>query len=51
VPMAPEELVTWLQETTRGLGAQADHPANGSPTGGPAEAPLPESARPATRGQ
>jgi diguanylate cyclase len=51
VPMAPEELVTWLQETTRGLGAQADHPANGSPTEEPAEAPLSESARPATRGQ
>jgi diguanylate cyclase (GGDEF)-like protein len=51
MPMAPEELVAWLQETTRGLGAQADHPANGSPPHELAPGSLPESARPATQGQ
>jgi diguanylate cyclase (GGDEF)-like protein len=50
-PLAPEPLVVWLQETTRGLGAPADHPANGSPTEEPSASPLSESARPATRHQ
>jgi diguanylate cyclase (GGDEF)-like protein len=50
-PMAPEALAAWLQETTRGLGIQADHPANGSPAEEPSPGLPAESGRPATRGQ
>ena len=53
-PMPPEALLVWLQETTRGLGAVGEHPANGSATEDPPldppARPRPQSARPATRG-
>jgi diguanylate cyclase (GGDEF)-like protein len=52
-PLAPEPLVVWLQETTRGLGAPGESRANGSsserPPAVPPEDPLPESAGPRRR--